>query len=69
MPASATGCGWVPGSDVMTIGSPRNGAAFAAAANFEENSPKETCCDRSRIRLNSAMSQNAVVPPLPSTTS
>jgi hypothetical protein len=54
---------------VITVGSPRNGAAFAAAANFEENSPKETCCDRSRIRLTRAMSQNAVVPPLPSTTS
>jgi hypothetical protein len=59
----------VPGSDDTTVGAPRNGALVTAAANFAENSPKDTCWDRSRIRLKTAMSQNAVVPPLPSTTS
>ena len=61
--------GWVPGSLRTTVGSPRKGAAFGRAANFEENSPNTRCCDRSRTRLRAAMSQNAVVPPLPSTTS
>jgi hypothetical protein len=59
----------VPGSDETTVGSPRNGAALVAAANFEENSPNTRCCERSRTRLKVAMSQKAVVPPLPSATS
>ena len=41
----------------------------AALANFEENSPKVRCWLLSRIRPKVAMSQNAVAPPLPSTTS
>ena len=59
----------MPGSEVMIDGSPRNGAFLAAVANFEENSPKDRCWLRSRIRPKVAMSQNAVAPPLPSTTS
>ena len=59
----------MPGSLRTTLGSARNGAAVVAAANFEENSPNTRCCERSRTRLSTAMSQNAVVPPLPSTTS
>ena len=58
-----------PGSLVITDGSARNGAAAAALANFEENSPKLRCWLFSRIRPKVAMSQNAVAPPLPSTTS
>ena len=38
------------------------------AANFAENSPNDRCWLRSRIRANVATSQNAVAPPLPSTT-
>lgn len=53
----------------MTEGSASQGAFFATVANFEENSPKCRCCDFSRISPKDAMSQNAVVPPLPSTTS
>ena len=54
----------------MTDGSASQGAAFAAAlANFEENSPNDRCWLFSRIRPKVAMSQNAVAPPLPSTTS
>ena len=41
----------------------------AALANLEENSPNTRCCDFSRTRPNAAASQNAVVPPLPSTIS
>ena len=69
MPASCTEVGCDPGSVEITVGSPRNGASLAAAANFEENSPKTKCCERSSINPNVAMSQNAVEPPLPSTTS
>ena len=69
MPASATKAGASPGSALTTVGSPRNGASFAAAANFAPNSPKDGNCARSRIRPKLATSQNAVVPPLPSTTS
>jgi hypothetical protein len=53
----------------MTVGSPRNGASCAALANFEENSPNDRCWLRSRIRPKVAMSQKAVAPPFPSTTS
>ena len=69
MPISAFGAGWVPGAASMTVGDSRNGAAFVAAANFEENSPNTRCCARDRTRLSVAMSQNAVVPPFPRTTS
>ncbi len=58
-----------PGSAFTTVGSARNGAAAATEANFAENSPNVRCCDRRSIRQNVAMSQNAVAPPLPSTTS
>ena len=37
-------------------------------ANFDENSPNDRCSDLSLTRPNAAMSQKAVVPPLPSTT-
>ena len=69
MPASAMATGAVPGSALMTVGSPRNGACLAAEPNLAENSPKLRCCERSLIRQKVAMSQNAVAPPLPSTTS
>ena len=49
MPASATAVGRVPGSAAMIEGSESHGAAFAAVANFEENSPKVRCWLRSRI--------------------
>jgi hypothetical protein len=47
MPASAIETGCEPGSVFITVGSPRNGASLAADANFEENSPKTKCCERS----------------------
>jgi hypothetical protein len=68
-PASATGSGWRARSVVITDGSSRNGAALAAAANFELNSPKDRCWLFEEIRPKVAMSQNSVAPPLPSTTS
>ena len=61
--------GRVAGVGGDDVGSPRCGAALAAAANFEPNSPKDRNCARSSIRPNVAASQNAVEPPLPSTTS
>ena len=61
--------GNVPGAPVTTVGSERKGAAAVTLANFEENSPNERCSARSRTRPKAAMSQNAVAPPLPSTTS
>jgi hypothetical protein len=53
----------------ITIGSPRCGAAEAASANFDENSPKVRCWLRSSMSPKVAASQNTVVPPLPSMTS
>ncbi len=53
----------------MTSGSPRWGAALAAAANLDENSPKLRCWLFVSIRPKVAASQKQVVPPLPSTTS
>ena len=50
MPASATAAGCVPGSDLITVGSPRKGASFAADANLDENSPKTKCCDLFSIK-------------------
>ena len=41
----------------------------ADVANFEENSPKARCWLFSRMSPKQAMSQKAVAPPLPSTTS
>ena len=67
-PVSPLGTGWVPGGDAITVGSSSHGAAVAALANFDENSPNDRCCDFCRIRPNAAISQNAVVPPLPRTT-
>ena len=57
------------GSLVMTDGSASHGAFLAEVANFEENSPNDRCWLFSRIRPKQAMSQKAVAPPLPSTTS
>ena len=57
-----------PGSAFRTSGASSHGAA-AALANFAPNSPKEQSCARRSIRPNAAASQNAVEPPLPSTTS
>ena len=68
-PASGANAGAEPGSALRTVGSPRNGASAAALANFAPNSPNEANWARSRIRPNVATSQNAVVPPLPITTS
>ena len=53
----------------MTIGSSSQGAAATAVANFEENSPKDRCWLLRSISPKVATSQNAVAPPLPSTTS
>jgi phosphoserine aminotransferase len=64
-----TASGREPGSALITDGSASHGAAAAAEANFEENSPNDRCWLFSRISPNVAMSQNAVAPPLPSTTS
>ena len=69
MPSSATGRGWVPGSEAMTDGSSRWGAAATPAANLDENSPNDRCWLRRSIRPKMAASQKAVVPPLPSSTS
>lgn len=55
------------GGDDGRLGEP--GASLAALANLELNSPKVRCCDLFLIRPWVAMSQNAVEPPLPSTTS
>jgi len=68
-PSADCGSGASPGSAVTTTGSPRNGAPCATLANLAENSPKERCSERSRIRPNAAMSQKQVAPPLPSATS
>ena len=65
----ARGSGCVPTGDSSTSGSSRNGAAAATLANCAENSPKAQCWLRRSIRPNVAASQNAVVPPLPSSTS
>src|SRR3954451_17246679 len=59
----------MPGSPLVTTESARNGALFVTLANLLVNSPYARCAARSRTRLNAAASQNAVVPPLPSTTS
>ena len=70
-PASARGSGCAArAARAITVGSSRNGAAFAAVGELARRTRRTTrCCDRGRIRPNAAMSQNAVVPPLPSTTS
>ena len=65
---SGRGAGWLPGADSTTVGSDSHGARLATAANFAENSPKLRCWECSRISPNVAASQNALVPPLPSTT-
>jgi hypothetical protein len=69
IPARPSASGWVPGGEVMTSGSSRNGAADTPAANFDENSPNDRCCDLRSTSPKIAASQNSVVPPLPSTTS
>ena len=69
MPSEGLASGWSPTADSITSGSPRWGADRVTAANFDENSPKTRCWLRSRTRPKLAMSQNAVVPPLPSSTS
>ena len=51
------------------MGSSRWGAAAAAMANLEENSPNDRCSDRWSISPKVAASQNAVVPPFPRITS
>ena len=53
---------------MITDGSASQGAFFADVANLEENSPNARCWLFSRIRPKQATSQNAVAPPLPSTT-
>ena len=59
----------MPGSLLTTSGSSRWGARRAASANLDENSPNTRCSLRRSIRPKVATSQNAVEPPLPSTTS
>ena len=68
MPSSGSGCTPSPGGACRTLGSARNGAPRVTAVNLAENSPICTCWARRRIRLKAATSQNAVEPPLPSTT-
>lgn len=53
----------------MTVGSPSHGAPVVTLANLLENSPNVRCCDFCRTSPNAAASQNAVVPPLLSSTS
>lgn len=53
----------------MTIEGSRNGAVEVAAANLAENSPNTAWAARRRTSEKVAASQNAVEPPLPSTTS
>jgi hypothetical protein len=65
----ATGIARVPGSAVTTWGSSRNGACATAVANFAPNSPHAASWAVRRIKEKVATSQNAVEPPLPSTTS
>ena len=69
MPSMGTAVGWCPGLVLITSGSPRWGAAAAALANLELNSPNCTCWLRESMRPKVAASQNAVVPPLPRSTS
>ncbi len=69
MPGVPTASALVPGGASMTWGSSRNGAALAAVANFDENSPKLRCWLFFSMSPNVAASQNNVVPPLPSSIS
>ena len=69
MSSRATGFGWVPTSEAMISGSSRWGASAAAAANFDENSPKLRCWLLRSMRPKVAASQKQVVPPLPRATS
>ena len=68
MPGSGRGTGCVPGTDATTVGSASHGARPAIAPNLAENSPKLRCWECLLISPNAAASQNALVPPLPSTT-
>ena len=68
-PGSGRTDGALPGSALIKTGSARNGAPAVTSANFEPNSPKARCSDRSRTSPYAAASQKAVAPPLPSTTS
>jgi hypothetical protein len=68
MPASTSISLRDPAGASITCGASRNGAA-ADPANFAPNSPKVRCSLRFSIRENAAASQNAVDPPLPSSTS
>ncbi len=65
---SGRGSGCVPKGLEMTSGSARWGAR-AAAANFDENSPKTRCWLRRSISEKAATSHSTLVPPLPSATS
>ena len=67
-PVSPRGAGWPPGGEAITVGSSSHGAAWATLLNLAENSPNARCCDFCWISPNAAISQNAVVPPLPRTT-
>lgn len=69
MPSSGSGRATEPGAAVRTEESVRNGARVVAEANLAPNSPNAACWARWRTRLTVATSQNAVEPPLPSTTS
>ena len=65
MPSDAVATGWSPTSASITSGSSRWGADRVTVANFEENSPNTRCWERCSINPKLAMSQKAVVPPLP----
>ena len=65
-PTTSSSEGWSPGSPRTTVGSPRWGAADAASANFDENSPNTAWALTRSINENVAASQNRVEPPLPS---
>ena len=69
MPGSAWASGCVPGADVRTDGSASHGAAAVTLANFDGELAERQVLGAARaISPKAAISQNAVVPPLPSTT-
>ena len=67
VPGHRVGVGADLGGD--DLGFVEVGGLAAAAANFDENSPKLRCWLLRSMRPKVAASQKQVVPPLPSTTS
>ncbi len=67
-PSTGSSTPRVPPGVVTACGASSHGA-LAEATNFAPNSPKARCALRRSMRPKAAMSQKAVDPPLPSTTS